>query len=256
MASLADFQRVDMLGVPLLRITTSQFIETTVHAAAATDNAPPLFITYINAWCVVLAQRNVGYMQLLHKADGVYADGQAIVWASQSLGRPVPERVNAADFIIDFCRHAAAANLSLYLVGSADGIASRAAKQWQAQVPGLSILGADSGYFPDGGEWASSRIADASPDILLVGLGVPLQEQWVIANQPRLHAKVIWCVGAMFEYHGKARARAPVWMRRAGLEWLFRLILEPRRLARRYLLGNLEFLYYVARARLLSRKPH
>lgn len=249
MANLADFQRIDLLGVPLLRITTAEFIDSVVGEASGTSTAPPLLLTYINAWCAVLAQRNPEYMRLLHKADGVYADGQAIVSASGWLGNPVPERVNAADFIVDFCRRAASANASLYLVGSADGVAAEAARQWEQKVPGLKILGAESGYFTDGGESALTRITQANPDILLVGLGVPLQEQWVTANLSRLSAKVVWCVGAMFEYHGKARARAPVWMRRAGLEWLFRLMLEPRRLARRYLIGNLEFLYYVACAK-------
>jgi N-acetylglucosaminyldiphosphoundecaprenol N-acetyl-beta-D-mannosaminyltransferase len=245
---------VDFLGVPLMRTTTAQFIELLIAGSRHKIAGRPRFFTYINAWCAVIAQRNAAYRELLQQADGVYADGQAIVWASRSLGRPVPERVNAADFIVQFCRRAADEELSLYLVGSAENIAPAAAREWQRQVPALTILGAESGYFKDAGEDVIARINAAAPDILLVGLGVPLQEQWVASHLARLNTRVVWCVGAMFEYHGKARARAPQWMRRAGLEWFFRLLLEPRRLGRRYLLGNLEFLYYVARAKM--RRAH
>ncbi|MGI8907242.1 MAG: WecB/TagA/CpsF family glycosyltransferase [Candidatus Sumerlaeaceae bacterium] len=250
MNGLRETARVDFLGLPLLRLTTKEFIDSLVRVAAAPMSDAPVFVTYINAWCTVLAQKDEDYRQLLKRADGVYADGQAIVWASELLRSPVPERVNAADFIVEFCSRAAEAGVSLFLLGSQPAVAESASTHWKTHVPGVHIAGSEAGYFSDGGEAALVRIGDTRPDVLLVGLGVPLQEKWVAANLHRIPCKVVWCIGAMFEYHGKARARAPVWMRRAGLEWLFRLMLEPKRLGRRYLLGNLQFIYLVMRARL------
>lgn len=240
---------VDFLGVPLARCTTGEFVGALVAAAAERDRAAPLFVTYLNAWCTDIAVRDAAYSAVLHSADAVYADGQAVVWASRFLGDPVPERVNAADFIGDFCRAAARAGLRMYLVGSRDGVAAAAADALRAQAPGLQVVGAEHGHFADGGEEAVTRIAAAAPDLVIVGMGVPLQEKWAWGNRARLNTRAIWCVGAMFEYHGGARTRAPVWVRKAGMEWLFRLALEPGRLWHRYLVGNAKFVWRVLRAK-------
>lgn len=240
--------RSDFGGIPLVPWTASGFIFHMMNLAATRERSAPAFVSYLNAWCYDLACRDAEYAKLLRKADAVYADGQAIVWASRVLGAPVPERVNAADFISDFCRAAAERHLSLYLLGSALGTAQGAAARFAEMAPGLQIAGTHSGYF-DSDEEVVADIAAAAPDILLVGMGVPRQEKWVAAHLTQLNAKVVWCVGALFEYYAGQRARAPVWVRKAGLEWAFRLALEPRRLWRRYLLGNAEFVWRVLNAR-------
>lgn len=253
MPSRYEFATVDFLGVPMAACTTKEFIRTVVNDAASRPGAaPPMLISYLNAWCSNVAARNPDYAFLLRQADCIYADGQAIVWASRLLGSPLPERVNAADFILQFCREAAARDVSLYLLGGPPGIASAAADTFRRAAPALRILGAESGYFagPPEEEEALRRIASAGPDILIVGMGVPLQEKWVARHLPRLAARTVWCVGAMFEYHAGYRSRAPVWVRQAGLEWAFRLVLEPRRLWRRYIVGNSIFVARVLAARL------
>lgn len=246
----AHLQRVDFLGVPLCRLTTNEFIvlllRETVERSANTSR-PPFFVTYLNAACSNLAAQLPDYRAVLSQSDVVYADGQAIVWASRWLGSPLPERVNAADFFVRFCQRCAEANLSLFFVGSAEDIAERAAHRIMQQVPGLRIVGALSGFFEGEGDEVIARIKAASPDILIVGRSVPLQERWAWKHRLEFGAKAIWCVGALFEYYSGHRLRAPVWMRRAGLEWLFRLALEPRRLWRRYIIGNAVFLWRVAR---------
>lgn len=241
--------RVDILGVPLVPWTVDEFTRWVLDAGGG-GSAKPVFVTYLNAWCSHVAARDGAYEGLLREADAVYADGQAVVWASRFLGRPLPERVNAGDFINELLREAAGRGLSVFLVGSAAGVAEAAAEAWTAQVPGLRVAGVCHGYWDDDGEAAARQIAEASPDLLLVGLGVPRQEKWAAERLGSLNAQVVWCVGALFEYYGGARARAPVWMRRAGLEWLFRLALEPRRLAYRYIVGNASFVWRVFRARL------
>jgi N-acetylglucosaminyldiphosphoundecaprenol N-acetyl-beta-D-mannosaminyltransferase len=243
-----SLRRVDFLGVPLCFLTTGEFIECLISETLARrgkPNAKPFFVTYLNAACSNISAHDEEYRRILHKADIVYADGQAIVWASRWLKAGVPERVNAADFFLEFCKRAADENLSLYLLGSALGVAPGAASRFVSEVPHLNICGADSGYFTDDEE-VLERIRNASPDILIVGMGVPRQEKWVFRNIDKLDARSVWCVGALFEYYSGYRLRAPVWMRKAGLEWLFRLVLEPKRLWRRYLIGNAVFLWRVA----------
>lgn len=242
---------VPFLSVPLLAITTRDFIEWVCNLAATSELAsPPRVITYLNAWCSNVASRDREYLHLLQQADGVYADGQAIVWASRFLNAPVPERVNAADFIVEFFSECARRGLSIYLLGSEPGVAAAAAAEFKRQVPNLKIVGTHHGYVREHQQQILSDIDCARPDILLVGMGVPLQEKWVWENRAALKTRVVWCIGAMFEYHSRTRARAPVWVRKAGLEWAFRLVLEPRRLWRRYILGNTEFILRVVRAKL------
>ena len=247
------FSTTDILGIPVVTCTTACFIDW-LTGAARSPGRRPLFVTYLNAHCSNIAAADAAYAQLLQAADAVYADGKSIVWASRLLGPPLPERVNAADFILDFCRVAAQRDVSLYLLGSADGVTSAAAHAFRAAEPGLKVLGAESGYFTDGGAAAVARIAEAAPGILIVGMGVPLQEKWVWANLDRLNVGAVWCVGAMMEFYGGYRRRAPQWMCRAGLEWLWRLCLEPGRLWRRYLGGNLRFVLRVARSLMARRR--
>ncbi|MBX7246123.1 MAG: WecB/TagA/CpsF family glycosyltransferase [Candidatus Sumerlaeaceae bacterium] len=243
--------------MPVACCTTAEFIGAFldgIQAIKAAQSARPLFVTYLNAWCSNIAGRDPEYAQILRNADAVYADGQAIVWASRILGSPLPERVNAADFILDFCREAARRHVSVHLLGSANGVAAKAADTFLSAAPSLHITGADSGYFHDNKGEILRKINSSAPDLLILGLGVPMQEKWAMAHLEELNVRAIWCVGAMFEYHGKARARAPVWIRKAGLEWLFRLVLEPGRLWRRYLVGNCVFLHRLVSAR-IARSP-
>ena len=240
---------IDFLGCPLHPVTTAQVMRIILARAASPEGAP-LRVAYLNAHCSNVAAENAGYRQSLNRCDLVYADGQAVVWGARFLGAPVPERVNAGDFILDLCRAASRAGVSLFLLGCAEGLAEKAARAWTQQTPGLSIAGTHHGFF---GECDEEVVADgirtARPDILLVGMSVPRQEEWMDRWAERLGVPVIWCVGALFEYYAGVRPRAPRWMRRAGLEWLFRLALEPGRLWRRYLVGNLAFLRRVLTGR-------
>ncbi len=207
-------------------------------------------VTYLNAHNVNLACEDEEYLKVLQGADLLYADGMGVVWAWRRLGQALPERVNAGDLIEEFCQRAAERNLSIYLLGSFPEVAEGAAQAWQAKAPGLRIAGCRNGFFSEEEEEAIAReIALANPDILLVGMGVPRQEQWAAKWKDATGASVVWCVGALFEYWGMRRSRAPIWMRRIGLEWLWRLALEPRRMAKRYLWGNLVFVWNVMRMR-------
>lgn len=246
------FDRRLILGVPVCSLAEEDFIAAVTAPQPAGDR--PAFITYLNAACSNLAADDPEYRSILEQADCVYADGQAIVWAGSVLGQPLPARVNAGDFIIEFCKACAEAGLSLALIGGRPGVAAAAAQAWKTRVPGLQIVITQDGFFGERYEDVVTDIVSAQPDILLVGMGAPRQEKWAWHHRHQLGRRATWCVGALFEYYGEGRARAPIWMRRAGFEWMFRLGLEPRRLWKRYLVGNCRFVWRTLTA-VTTRRP-
>lgn len=229
-------------GIAIDDLTREDFIHTILSWARGKN--PPRLVTYLNAHCINIYFADAEYARIINQADLVYADGQAVIWASRVLKEPLPERISAADFFPQFCELCAKEHLSLYLLGSCAGVAEKAAENLREALPSLRIAGARHGYIaaveiPQ----LVSEIREAKPDILLVGMSVPLQEKFAFHHLKELRVPVVWCVGALFEYVARIAPRAPVWMRRLGLEWLFRLAIEPRRLWRRYLLGNIAFLW-------------
>lgn len=236
-----------ILGVDVARVTTGQFIQ---YVTAAARERRRRRVCYVNAANFNLAARDGRFASVLRSADLVYADGQAVVWAERWLGTPLPERVNAGDFFERFCGTCAREGLKLFFLGSRPGVAERAAGNLVARHAGLQVAGTHHGHFEASESDAIlGEINRVAPDVLVVGMGAPRQETWVADHIERLDVGVAWCVGALFEYFSGTRRRAPVWMRKAGLEWLFRLVLEPRRLWRRYLVGNWTFLWRVWRSR-------
>ncbi|MCS7172723.1 MAG: WecB/TagA/CpsF family glycosyltransferase [Armatimonadetes bacterium] len=188
--------------------------------------------------------------------DGAWlrlADGMPVVWASRMVGKPVPERVAGSDLLPELCRLAAQEGYSVFLLGGREGVAARAAERLKNLYRGLKVAGT---YTPVEGfaesvqdqEAALEAVNRADPDILFVGVGSPAQEKWVHRNWDRLRVRVAVCCGAALDYAAGSKPRAPRWMRRVGLEWLWRLGHEPRRLWRRYLVDDLAFFGLVLRA--------
>lgn len=259
----------ELFGLAVGRWTTPEFLEAVCGAAAesaspapasatgATTSAAPRVVAYLNAHTTNLSQRNVQYRALLAAASTRYADGMSLVWASRFLRGAeggLPERVNAGDFLPAVVRECARRGVRVYLLGGERGVARACADRLAGLAPGLVIAGASDGFWGRGGEFASegemiAAVAAARPHLLLLGLGSPTQEELAHRVGAAWGARVVWCVGALFEYYSGMRSRAPVWMRKLGLEWTWRLALEPRRLGRRYLWGNLEFLGHVLRER-------
>lgn len=237
-----------VLGIRIRKITTEDFIELMLEMARGRRH---VVVAYVNAACIDRYFGDAEYARLVDEAHLVYADGQAVVWASRFLRQALPERVNAGDFLEEFCRRCAQRGIRLFFLGSKPGITEAAAARLKAIVPGLQVVGTHHGFMgQDESEAVVAAIRQAKPHVLVVGMGVPRQEKWIARHRSALEVPVCWCVGALFEYVSGQRARAPVWMRKAGLEWLFRLILEPGRMWRRYLIGNLVFIWRVVRYRL------
>lgn len=153
--------------------------------------------------------------------------------------------MTGADWVHDLCRLAIRDGLSLFLLGGAPGSADEAARVLCGLYPGLRVAGTAPGYAV--GTEVIARINQARPDVLLVGMGTPTQEKWIDAHRGELAVPVVWAVGALFDFVSGRIRRGPRWMTGHGLEWLCRLAVEPKKLWRRYLVGNPLFLWRIIR---------
>ncbi|HEY8493900.1 MAG TPA: WecB/TagA/CpsF family glycosyltransferase [Myxococcota bacterium] len=214
-------------------------------------------VTYVNAHVLNQSVQHPELRRSLLASDLVYCDGYGVRLAAKVLGLPVPHRMTGADWIWGVGALCEEAGRSLYLIGSVPGSAADAAAQLRRWYPRLDVRGTHHGYFEldsPHNERVLEHIAEQRPDILLVGMGTPQQELWVDRYFDRIEAHVVWSVGALFDYVSGRMPRAPHWMADHGLEWIFRLGMEPRRMWRRYLLGNPAFLWRVLQERRRRRR--
>ena len=225
--------RIDMAGA-LARI--DEFIE---------DGSPHYNIA-INAAKVVACEDDVELLAAVDEAHLVTADGQAVVWASRLLGDHLPERVAGADLMERLIERAAQRDYAIYFLGARPAIVEACAVRARAAFPGLRVVGARDGYFTDEAS-VVGEIRTAAPDILFLGFGTPAKEYFMRRHYRALGVPFVMGVGGSFDVYAGLVRRAPAWLQRAGLEWAFRLAQEPRRMWKRYLVGNTRFLAIVAR---------
>jgi N-acetylglucosaminyldiphosphoundecaprenol N-acetyl-beta-D-mannosaminyltransferase len=212
----------------------------------------------VNAHCLNLCYEDPKLRTFLNGAEVVFCDGAGVMLAARMLGRRIPERITYADWIWQLADFAADRGFSLYFLGARPGVAREAARRLKERYPGLKIVGARHGYFDHSSGSAENEVVveeinAAAPDILLVGLGMPLQDRWMMENWQRLEVRVALTGGGVFDYVSGRLRRGPRLLTDNGFEWLARLLLEPRRLWRRYLIGNPLFLLRVLKQRLGAR---
>jgi N-acetylglucosaminyldiphosphoundecaprenol N-acetyl-beta-D-mannosaminyltransferase len=241
-------------GIPTLRANRQQLAARMVADCALARSgqlAKPRVLTSSNGSVIANFRRDAAFRDLIMKADGVDADGQPLVIASRLFCKtPLPERIATTDFIHDAAEAAAANGLRFYFLGARPGVAEVAADHLRAFHPGLRIAGVRDGYFsPDQEDQICRDIVRLGVDVLWVGLGSPAQESFAIRNREKL-AGLAWIktCGGLFDHYSGQCSRAPMWMQKAGLEWLYRAIKEPRRLGPRYLITNLPALYQLITA--------
>ena len=218
---------------------------------------PPRRVMYANAHVLNQSADNAALRAALESADLVYCDGYGVRLAAKALERPVPHRMTGADWIWGLAALCEQTHDSIYLLGSEPAVARQAAARLSATYPGLDVVGTHHGYFEPGSAHDDRVVEDVNarrPSILLVGMGTPKQELWVQRNAERLDVDVLWTVGALFDVVSGKVPRAPSWLADNGLEWIFRLAIEPGRMWRRYLLGNPVFVHRVHQAR--ARNGH
>ncbi len=202
-------------------------------------------VMYVNAHVVNQSHVAPGLGGALRRADLVYCDGYGVRLAARVLNLPVPHRMTGADWIWALATLCELAGQSVYLLGSEPPIAREAAARLRRWYPRLDVVGAHHGYFDLDSPHNERVIEDINahqPHIVLVGMGTPKQELWVNRYADRLNGAVVWTVGALFDYVSGHTPRAPRWLADNGLEWIFRLAIEPQRMWRRYLLGNPVFI--------------
>ena len=207
-------------------------------------------VVFVNAHAVNTALESAAYKATVASADRIYADGSGMAVAARMCGVPLIDNVNGTDLFPLLCREAIAAKTSIFLLGGKPGIAAAAAHTIAEFGMASAIAGTHHGYFAHGSaeeDRVIGEINTSGAGIVLVGMGVPLQDQWAERNAGRLDAPVIAGVGGLFDFFSGAVSRSPKFMRSAGCEWIWRLALEPRRMGKRYLVGNGVFLAHAAR---------
>ncbi len=235
---------VPFFGQRLANCATADFIEWMI--AETRERKSPRAVAYLNAATTNLCLDSPDFTDLLKRFDCLYADGMGVVWGTKRMGHPIPERISAADFIEPFLRRCATEKLKIGLIGGASGEADRFAAHFEKNIAGLNFVFKHHGFFTIGDEPALlAGLEKSDPDLVLLAMGSPRQERHAMDWSARGKPRIWWCVGGLFVYYAGVRSRAPVWLRKMGLEWLFRLALEPRRLWRRYLLGNPKFVWRV-----------
>ncbi len=200
-------------------------------------------VSFINAECINIMHRSSEYRLALHRFDVRFADGIGVRLAALLSGTRLRGNVNGSDLFPLLCARASEQGQTIYLLGGIPGIASAAATNLATKLGCNPFVGARDGYFGrDQDDAVLDQINRTGADIVLVGLGVPQQEIWIARNKERCAARVMIGVGGLFDYYSGRIPRAPLALRRHGLEWCWRLAMEPRRLADRYIRGNIEFL--------------
>jgi N-acetylglucosaminyldiphosphoundecaprenol N-acetyl-beta-D-mannosaminyltransferase len=193
----------------------------------------PHLIATANAEMVMLAQNDQELATILNQCDLVVPDGAGVVWAARHLGYTMPERVAGYDLSQNLLAQAADKGYCVFMFGSQSEIVEKAKSIALERYPGLRVVGTREGFFTEQDESSIIElISTAKPDILLAALGVPKQEKWLARNLSSLKVPVCMGVGGTFDVMAGAVKRAPLWMQRTGLEWLFRLILQPQRVIR------------------------
>lgn len=229
-----------MFGIDIDAINMEQAVEK-LHGWISAEREQCRYVVTPNVDHAVLLQEHAGLQAAYKTASMVLADGHPLVWASRLLRKPLPERVPGSDLVPKFFASCQAQKreVKVFLLGAAPGVAARAAANIHQQWPGVKVVGV---YSPplgfekslDENEIILGRLILTQPDLLVVGLGAPKQECWVANHQTQIHAKAALCVGATIDFLAGEKKRAPRWMQRFGVEWLHRMLSEPRRLVKRY----------------------
>jgi N-acetylglucosaminyldiphosphoundecaprenol N-acetyl-beta-D-mannosaminyltransferase len=246
-----------VLGHRVDPVSKGQAAEAVIRRALV--GAPGAYVCLTNVHTTVESQRSADLRAAVDGAFLSVPDGMPLTWILRRRGHADAEKVTGIEYIPAVASRGLESGLRHFFYGGAPGIAVRAGVRLEDLVPGVKVVGAASPPFAETPGWATHELQQelrrTKPHILWVGLGAPKQELWMAAVAGELDVPVMIGVGAAFDYLAGEKASAPTFLRHVGLEWLFRLAVEPRRLWRRYLVGNSRFLWLLARERLGSSTP-
>jgi len=234
-------KKAKILGVKIDHVTMEQAVSRITEMIA--QPKPHLVVT-ANSEMVMMANDDPLLYEIIERADLVVPDGIGVIWASRLLNNALPQRVPGIELMQSLLAESAVHQWRIFLLGAEPGIADQAAQAIRESYPGVNIVGTYHGYFkqnPTEQQHVISMIKASRPDILFIALGVPKQEKWAAAHLGRLGVPVAMGVGGSFQIFAGTVQRAPLWMRRSGLEWLYRLIKQPWRIKRMLILPRFVF---------------
>ena len=221
-------EKRDCIRILDVAIDRTTMAKTLAQVESYIASGKPHLIVTADAASVVIAHRNPEFKKIVNGADLVTPDGNGIVWASKRQGRPVEQRVSGVDIAEKLCALSAKSGYRIYFLGAAPGVAALAAENLMLKYPGCQIVGSHDGYFSqDTDESVAAEIAAAKPDILLVAMGMPRQEQFIRKTENITGAKVAMGVGGTFDVFSGKTKRAPKLVQKLKLEWFWRVLLNP-----------------------------
>lgn len=221
---------VSVLDIPVDNVTMEEAVERFKYLL----NQPKLHTIYTpNAEIMMAAHRDPELKKILKEADMLLPDGAGVVLASKIIGTPLKERVAGFDFTLECFKLSSKMNINYFFLGGKPGVAEEAANKAKIDNPNIQVVGIRDGYFsPDEEPGIIECINSSRADVLLVGLGAPKQEKWIYKNKDKLKVKICIGVGGTFDGISGKTKRAPLFFRKYGLEWLYRLYKEPWRYKR------------------------
>jgi exopolysaccharide biosynthesis WecB/TagA/CpsF family protein len=233
---MAQGKTINLFGYNIVNSNSGTALEAIFNAGRHT-------VSFLNAHCINVAAKNSTYRWALGKSTVLMPDGVGMNLAARMAGNRFIENLNGTDLFPALMKSAAEQQYKVYFLGSKPGIAEAASHKAQSLAPQLNIAGTRNGFFkPSDEARIIEEINESGADLLLVALGVPMQEIWIARNRHKLNARIVIGVGAQFDFWSGMISRAPDFLRKLGLEWTWRLALEPKRMFKRYVLGNPEFL--------------
>jgi N-acetylglucosaminyldiphosphoundecaprenol N-acetyl-beta-D-mannosaminyltransferase len=232
--------QVDLLGITVDNLTMDEAVEEILQR---TRRAKPSQVCFVNADCANIAWNDAGYREILDKCDLVLADGIGMKLAGRLLNRNIRQNVNGTDLFPRLCKSLQLEGSGVFLLGGKPGVAEDVGRWMKEHYPNLILSGHRHGYFSsEEAPEILAAISNSAAKVLLVAFGVPKQERWIDAHLQETGASVSMGVGGLFDFYSGRVPRAPAWVREVGMEWCYRFVHEPRRMWRRYFVGNFIFL--------------
>jgi exopolysaccharide biosynthesis WecB/TagA/CpsF family protein len=248
-------REVTILGVHITDVTVSRAIDI-IEGMVCNEREHAHSIYFVNAHTLNLTHTEAGFRDVLNAGDYVFGDGTGIRWAARLQGIQVQDNLVGTDLVPSLFRSTAGRGYSYFMLGSDQSTVERAALYARRNFGGWRQAGFHHGYLQtrELTEQVIDQINLARPDVLLVGMGNPRQERWILEHKAALRVPVVMGIGGLYDYWADNVSRAPLWLRQLGHEWLWRLYQQPRDKAKRYLVGNPVYLYHVCREQWERRK--
>ncbi|MAT15586.1 MAG: hypothetical protein CMJ46_09995 [Planctomyces sp.] len=253
-------REINILGVDIDDVTTARGIEI-IEEMIQTPRSEPHSVYFVNAHTLNIANADPSYRELLNRGDRVFGDGTGIRWGARLQGLEIRDNLCGTDFIPSLFTLTPGNDYSYFLLGSDEETVEKAAHYALRMFPGWRQAGYHHGFLKEDSvrESAIAQINKCKPDVVLVGMGNPLQERWIEQYKDQLDTRVCMGIGGLYDYWADNVSRAPLWIRRAGCEWVWRILQQPRDKFTRYFIGNPVYLMNIYREhqeRKRTNPPH